>query len=236
MHLSTFSSLCLGATVVLGSPIVQKRDIDLNEARCPDFCKNTYYNTNSADKSGNYVCDDLRLGPKTLPSAIPLQGIVGPDSTYRRFGGRCPGQYLTEFWGTDDKNKTGWRYPIVLGYGIDTAGKPATFNFTLLPGVYIDRFGGEGGDYTSPAGTPYAMRSLPPWNLNTRSPNDPPYGYHVYRVAAPIVVQAGPISPHFGQPGLGLQFFMPANVSVLADQGNLTRVNLTATPNWWDFS
>ncbi|KAK2766519.1 hypothetical protein CKAH01_15468 [Colletotrichum kahawae] len=231
MHLSTFSSLCLSAMVVLGSPIVQKRDIDLNEARCPEFCNGT----NSSDSSGNYVCDDPRLGPKILPSAIPIQGIVGPDSTYRRFGGRCPGQYLAEFWDSES-DKPGWRYPILLGYGIDTGGKAATFNFTLLPGVHIDRFGGETGDYTSPAGTPYAMRSLPPWNLNTRSPTDPPYSYNVYRVATPMVVRAGPISPHFGQPGLGLQFFMPAKVSVLVEQGSLTRVNLTATPNWWDFS
>ncbi|KAI8216310.1 hypothetical protein K4K54_002438 [Colletotrichum sp. SAR 10_86] len=197
MHLSAFSSLCLGALVVLGSPIVQKRDIDLNEARCPDFCAGT----NASDSSGIYVCGDDRLGPKTLPSTIPLGGIVGIDSTYRRFGGLCPGKYLADWW---DEEK-GWKYPEEKGYTIDTAGNATKFNFTLEKGVYIDRFGSEWGDFAAPAGTPYAMRSLPPKNLNMQTDSLYPYNYWVYEVRKSMVVEAGPIAPAFGQPGLGVQ-------------------------------
>ncbi|KAH9233443.1 hypothetical protein K456DRAFT_37408 [Colletotrichum gloeosporioides 23] len=230
MHLTAFSSLFLGAVVVLSSPIVQKRDIDLNEARCPDYCAGT----NASDSSGIYVCGDDRLGPKTLPSTIPLGGIAGLDSTYRRFGGLCPGEYLAKWW---DEYKAGgpdYMYPKNQGYGADTAGHSVRYNFTLLPGVYIDRFGSEWGNYTAPAGTPYSMRSLPPRNLNVRD-SAYPYNYYVYKVEKAMVVEAGPIAPHFGQPGLGLQFMMPAIMKTLVEQGNVTRVNLTANPNWSEF-
>ncbi|KAK2036989.1 hypothetical protein LZ31DRAFT_613450 [Colletotrichum somersetense] len=200
--------------------------IDLNEARCPDFCAGT----NASDSSGVFVCGDERLGPKTLPSTIPLGGVVGIDSTYRRFGGLCPGKYLTEWW--DEGN---WKYPVKEGFTIDTAGNVTKFDFTLEKGLYIDRFGGEGGDYTAPAGTPYAMRSLPPTNLNMRRDSLYPYNYYVYKVRKSIVVEAGPILPHFGQPGLGVQFRMPSKINTLIEQGILSRVNLTATPNWWEF-
>ncbi|KAK2006822.1 hypothetical protein LZ32DRAFT_569495 [Colletotrichum eremochloae] len=229
MYLSTLSSLCLGALVVLGSPIVRKRDIDLNEARCPDFCAGT----NASEASGMYVCGDERLGPKTLPSTIPLGGIVGIDSTYRRFGGLCPGEYLAEWW---DEEKHDWKWPVKDGYAIDTAGNATKFNFTLEKGVYIDRFGSERGAYTAPAGTPYAMRSLHPRNLNMQKDSVFPYNYYVYEVSKSMVVEAGPISPHFGQPGLGVQFRMPSSINTLIEQKLLSRVNLTASPNWWDLS
>lgn len=34
-----------------------------------------------------------------------------------------------------------------------------------MPGTLVDRFGGEGGSFLSPCGTPYEKRSLPPASL-----------------------------------------------------------------------
>lgn len=179
--------------------------------------------------SSLYVCGDYRLGPITLPSTIPLDGIAGLGSMYRRFGGSCPGEYLTTWWNASISR---WKYPDFDGYTIDTAGKAVRFNYTLREGVYIDRFGDENSNYTAPAGTPYAMRSLPPWNLNTRKPTDLPYNYYVYKVNRTMRVEAGPIAPAFGQPGLGVQFILPKKVLELVNTGNLTRIDLTANPNW----
>ncbi|TEA14089.1 hypothetical protein C8034_v003506 [Colletotrichum sidae] len=226
MHVSAVSSLLFGAAVVVfGSPVMLKRDSDLEPSRCPEFCAGT--NRTETDPE-LYICGDPRLGPVSLPSGIPLEGIVGVDSTYRRFGGLCPGQFLAEF--TDREGKMA--YPPFEGYGIDTAGRPAVFNLTLTPGTYVDRFGSEFGRYVAPAGSPYAQRSLPPHNLNAAPDSKYPYNYYVYAVARSLVVQAGPIAPWFGQPGLGLQFLLSASLSDLVQHGVLTRVDLEADPNW----
>jgi len=84
----------------------------------------------------------------------------------------------------------------------------------------------------SPAGAPYAQRSLPPTNLNAAPGSLYPYNYRVYVVNRSLIVRAGPIAGWFGQQGLGVQFWMPSSVGNLVDQGFLSRVNLTADPYW----
>lgn len=88
---------------------------------------------------------------------------------------------------------------------------------TLDVGALIDRYGGPGGDFTAPKGTPYKMRSLPYYkNQNV---------YHVYRVIKPIEnVEAGRIAPAFGEWGGGIQYHLPTNVKKLIENGYLEEV------------
>jgi hypothetical protein len=83
----------------------------------------------------------------------------------------------------------------------------------LATGTRIDRFGGEGGTFVSPEGTPEAMRALPPGA--TARP------YNVYEVVTPFEVQAGTVAPAFGQLGLGLQYELPDSVANLIEGGFL---------------
>jgi uncharacterized protein RhaS with RHS repeats len=94
-------------------------------------------------------------------------------------------------------------------------GPPA--NETLQPGTRIDRYGSEGGRYTSPEGTPFDQRSLPPNYQNTQP-------YNSYEVLRPLDVEAGGAAPWFGQPGGGTQHLLPDSVGNLIDQGFLRRI------------
>ena len=84
------------------------------------------------------------------------------------------------------------------------------------------------GNYFSSADAPFTQRSLPPSALDTPQ-NDPqiPHNYRVYIVRKNLTVLGGPISPWFGQPGLGTQFYSgeDRNISTLVRDGYLERVN-----------
>lgn len=203
--------------------MLTRQQPDLNTTRYSDFCAGT----NSTGDTTVYVCGDYDLGPVTLPLALPLNGVVGADSTYQRFGGACPGQILAQW----TEATTGqFNYPPFAGYMLTTDGTPATFNITLTTGIVLDRFGSEYGSYMSPAGTPYAQRSLPPTNLDATPGSLYPYNYHLYMVSRPINVQSGPIAGWFGQQGLGLQSLMPMAVRDLLSAGYLTALNTTSNP------
>lgn len=77
------------------------------------------------------------------------------------------------------------------------AGTPAAE--TLQPGTVLDRFGGDGGRFLSPAGTPFESRALSPDSLGAP--------YRAYEVMRPLPVQSGGIAPAFGMPGGGTQYF-----------------------------
>ena len=99
-----------------------------------------------------------------------------------------------------------------LKYALDDGFVAGTKHIeTLDTGVLIDRYGGPGGDFTAPKGTPYKMRSLPYYkNQNV---------YHIYRVIKPIEnVEAGRIAPAFGEPGGGTQYKLPAPIEKLLDE------------------
>lgn len=164
----------------------------------------------------------------TLPTGLPLSGIAGSDSTYHRFGGLCPGEFLATW--TDSTGA--FVYPPYDGYQLETSGKPAVSNLTLPVGTFLDRFGSEYGTYMSPAGAPYAQRSLPPTNLDADPGAKYPYNYRVYLVTRSLNVQGGIIAGWFEQQGMGVQFFMPMNVLQLVENGYLSRINLTADPRW----
>lgn len=84
----------------------------------------------------------------------------------------------------------------------------------LSPGETIDRFGGPNGQFTSPVGTPYPERALPASNLEGNS-------YHQYEVIKPLPVWQGGIAPQMGEPGGGVQHFLPVSVQALIRDGYL---------------
>lgn len=87
---------------------------------------------------------------------------------------------------------------------------------TLKPGTLVDRYGYDSGTFASPKGTPYSQRSLP------SGTNSKPYT--VYEVVKPVEVQAGKISPWFGEQGGGVQYEFNSRISDLVDQGVLRKV------------
>lgn len=90
----------------------------------------------------------------------------------------------------------------------------------VLPnGQTIDRFGGPNGQFTSPPGTPYPNRALPPTNLEGPS-------YHQYEVIKPLPVWQGGIAPQMGEPGGGVQHYLPFSVQTLIEGGYLREKTL----------
>lgn len=95
------------------------------------------------------------------------------------------------------------------------SGSPKTI--TLKKGRRIDRYGYNGGTFTSPEKTGYENRSVAP-GTNLRP-------YNVFKVVKEIEgVKAGNIAPWFDEPGGGIQYKMPRSVQDLLDGGFLERV------------
>ncbi|WP_170317359.1 TNT domain-containing protein [Acrocarpospora corrugata] len=179
----------------------------------------------------------MNLGPKYLPKTGNLGRIL---KDYVRYGGLNPEKFLYRY---RDEQINSSRYPDAFGFarpwGWPNA-RPLIYTGTLPVGMLLDRFGGEGGAFLAPYGTPYEQRALPPSNLNTVS-GDPTHlcNYHVYRVIQKFQVDAGPASRAFQLQGQGKQYHTlakyipgaPSNpdgeVSIgwLADNGYLERVN-----------
>ena len=176
--------------------------------------------------SSDYLDSDYRLGPATTPNqgAVALE-LVG----YRRLDGMTPQRFLHRYW---DPSAGSWKYPPDNGFLL-AAGKPVEFRLTLEPGEPLDRFGSPYGGFLAPTGTAYSARSIPPSNLD----DSPGFtcNYHAYRILKAFKVEAGPVAPAFGQPGLGLQYqllssLLPgdpaqANVLWLVDHGYLAASN-----------
>lgn len=128
------------------------------------FCNGTNYNETLLDK---YVCGDKRLGPKTLPREAPPLGSL--LSSYSQLGGYSPGAFLETWW-----NATGekWLWPPQDGFTPDDDTDMAIKNdYELVVGVYVDRFGYEGGKFLAPFETAYVQRALPPDSLDTPQDN-----------------------------------------------------------------
>jgi hypothetical protein len=172
------------------------------------------------NKDAKYFCGDERLGPAELPKTAPVSTML---VNYDRFGGLCAKDFLKKYI-----NATSGRYiyPPKPGFQLSTTDKPIDGNETLAVGSLLDRFGAEtGGGYFSPAGTPYAQRTLPPSSLNTKE-GSPVADYHVYRVEKPFLMLVGPIARGFGQSGQGTQYFSVNSTKQLVDGGCLSRVSL----------
>ncbi len=103
-----------------------------------------------------------------------------------------------------------WKYPDNRGF----AG--ASKDEILQPGTKIDRYGGDNGNYFSPAGTPYEGRGLPPDSLTK--------DYSQFEVMRQLPTDSGRIAPAFGQPGGGTQFITDRSVNDLLKSGHIRRL------------
>ena len=180
--------------------------------------------------SAAYHAGDSRLGPQQLP----LLGAVGFELLgYNRSGGLGDARLLADYYSpTANSGSPGWIYPPDNGYLLNRAGQPIETTQALRPGTDIDRFGSEYGAFLAPEGLAYAARSIPPSSLDSTPAAS--CNYHDYRVLKPLTVDAGPIAPWFGQPGLGRQYQLdgtlvpgaPAQLNVLwlVDNGYLSRL------------
>ncbi|MGA8116411.1 MAG: TNT domain-containing protein [Actinocatenispora sp.] len=185
----------------------------------------------TAPATTRYLRNQPVLGPVPLPREAPVRPLL---DRYRRLGGMTPARFEARFR-VDD----GWRYPPNDGF-LSQRGRVLKQVTRLRRGTSLDRFGYPGGAYLSPAGTPFANRALPPQSLNT--PADTPLSnYHEYCVVRQFRVDAGPIAPWFGQPGMGFQFklnatYLPAagtalTVTWLLQHGYLVEENPATAQN-----
>lgn len=101
-------------------------------------------------------------------------------------------------------------YPINDGFA-------SMSQFTLEPGQYLQRIGGEGGSYVSSYFTDPFSLSLPYDKLSQLN------NISVYEVVSPITVNAGPVLPFFGQYGGGIQYDLGKSIAELIAEGILRR-------------
>ncbi|XVQ81863.1 TNT domain-containing protein [Microbispora siamensis] len=183
-----------------------------------------------------FVNGDPNLGPVVLPRTGLVAKIL---DGYVRYGGLSPERFLERYY---IPSANSYRFPQDSGFahsGGYTNGRPLIRTAKLPLGYKVDRFGGEGGAFLAPFGTPFPKRSLRPNNLNNVPGDAHLCNYHAYRVIRPFLVDAGPAASAFQMPGQGEQFHTlakyipgaPANpdgeVSIgwLADNGYLERLN-----------
>lgn len=86
----------------------------------------------------------------------------------------------------------------------------------LAPGMVIDRFGCEGGNYFSPRGAAFAARALP--YVCATAP------YYTYRVTRPLLAWTAKAAPWFDQKGGATQFQTDASVAQLLADGVIEAV------------
>ncbi|KAJ7180829.1 hypothetical protein C8R46DRAFT_1319169 [Mycena filopes] len=170
--------------------------------------------------SKEYLCGDHRLGPKKLPASRQLTPLL---SGYDRLGGLCPAEFLRK-WYSDAAYS--YLEPPADGWQLSTAQQPITDDQVLHAGMLVDSFGQPDEQYSlSPAGTPFAMRALPPACLNNPTYGElAPFNYHEYEVEYPFVVRSGPTAAFYGQPGQGTTYRTRITVGMLIRGGFLKRV------------
>lgn len=174
-----------------------------DRAHCPTKYRTRGTNSAPSPPLQRYFHGDWRLGPAHLPRKGPIGEML---RGYNRLGDTSSAYwFLGCYWQTDPTTeKSGWWYPAQDGFVLKD-GRPVKRKVTLREGQLVDLFGSGRGNFLAPAGTPYAKRAIPPSNLDTYDKAHP-FSYHLYRVTEPFTVDAGPIRPWFGQPGLGLQY------------------------------
>ncbi|KAJ7117749.1 hypothetical protein C8R44DRAFT_832373 [Mycena epipterygia] len=181
----------------------------------PTFCNGTEFMSN------DFLCGDARLGPKDLPSSSQFAPLL---YGYQRLGGLCPDAFLKK-WFNNSEDSYSYMDPPADGFQLSTAHKPISDDQVLQRDMLVDCFGTLYETFISPAGTPFAMRSLPPSSLNTPTYDDiVPFNYRVYKVKYPFVVTSGPTAAFFGQPGQGTVYRTRTSLDMLVRGGFLTRM------------
>lgn len=159
------------------------------------------------------------IGPEVIDHARPGGNLISRD--YHRFGDLSEEEFLDKHWDPEkvnawDGSRGNWRYPEHDGF----AG-PSREVQDVPTGFRMDRFGGEGGDFVSPSGTPFEQRALPPDSLGK--------DYHNYELVKPFDAESGyprvgKVAPAFEQEGGGIQLKLPKSVQWLRDNGYLREV------------
>ncbi|MFB6957667.1 TNT domain-containing protein [Streptomyces sp. NPDC056309] len=186
-------------------------------AHCPIEHRTAGQSTAPYPQLEKYHGGDWRLGPKYLPKTGPLGRML---RGYRPEGTTSKYWFLGCYWQTNPQNETakqigGWWFPDNNGFLLRN-NRPVERPLTLRKGQRVDLFGrGNPGNFLAPEGTPHAKRAIPPSNLDEYSASNPAFNYHLYEVIAPFTVEAGPIRPWFGQPGLGTQYYTSTTVGEL---------------------
>lgn len=86
-------------------------------------------------------------------------------------------------------------------------------NTTLKVGDIIDRYGAEGGKFTSPQGVSFSERAL--------SPASQEAVYHQYEVLRELEVQSGEVAAWFDEIGGGTQYYSELSITELLDEDQL---------------
>lgn len=190
---------------------------------CPTDGRTRGTNTAPNPPLETYFLGDWRLGPDKLPKAGAIGDML---KDYRREGNTGSTYwFLGCYWQTDPATGTsGWWYPDHDGFALDDKGNPIEKPLVLHVGQKVDLFGSGRGNFLAPAGTPYAKRAIPPSNLDEFD-TAYPQSYHLYKVTKDFTVEAGPIRPWFGQPGLGLQYMTADRIPALITAGDLVALN-----------
>lgn len=184
--------------------ILTDRSVSTNTSSCNCEDVEEVSGTGRNEELSKSICNNFNLGPVDLPQKLPLLSLV---SNYKRFNGYTPAQFLEQWQNYSNTDEYAYLYPPEDGFLLDNDGNPIKGEVVLQPGEMLDRFGSEGGEFLGAADAPFDQRSLPPSNLNTVD-GEVPYNYYVYEVLKNLTVEAGPIAPWFGQPGLGTQFYV----------------------------
>ncbi|WP_413800409.1 TNT domain-containing protein [Streptomyces iranensis] len=185
---------------------------------CPSTNRIGGTNTAPNPPLDRYYKGDWRLGPAQLPRYGAIGRMLEDYERLDHFS--TASSFLNCYW---NEQTNGWWYPYPDGWVL-LNGSPLHTTVQLRVGQKVDLFGSGFGHFLAPAGTPYSERALPPSNLNTLDPAYP-YGYHLYEVTEPFLVEGGPIRPWFGQPGFGLQYLTGPSIPQLVAAGNLRPLN-----------
>ena len=138
-----------------------------------------------------------------------LFGSANVPGDYKPFGDLDRQSFYDRHY---DDAEGHWTYPPDDGF---EGGRGPN---TLSPGDEVDRYGFPTGNFTSPSGTDFSERALPPTNLT-----QPYYRYRIERPLPPEVTE-GRIAPAFEQPGGGVQQYFDKPVEWYVDHGYLTQV------------
>ncbi|HEU5474959.1 MAG TPA: glycohydrolase toxin TNT-related protein [Actinophytocola sp.] len=170
-----------------------------------------------AANNPNRVSDALSPGvPKDHPA---VQDMI--PGSYDPHGGLGQDSWNAQYWPTGRTDARGnpelvWPDPQAHPQGFSS---PESRTPTVMtPGQQFDRFGPGFGQFGSPVGTPFPDRALPPGSLDA--------GYHRYEVVRPIPVWEGSIAPAMGQPGGGVQYYLPTSIVDLVNAGYLKEIPL----------
>jgi hypothetical protein len=196
------------------------RDAEQVGARASEQAAGHGADRSVADAAEHTVVDPrAHLGPEVIDHARPGGNLI-PEG-YDRFGGLSEDEFLAKHWDPDtlnewDGSRGNWRYPAREGF--DGPSREVT---DLPTGFRFDRFGGEGGEYVSPTGTPFEQRALPPDSLGKP--------YKNYELAKPFDAESGyprvgKVARAFEQPGGGIQLKLPRSVQWLRENHYLREV------------